>query len=632
MKRVLLVLVALAVVAGAGGWWWWSNRDPGPVPAAEALVAAWNGGDLATGPFDAAPATVRERYTALTEGLVEGAGATGPTVELTGVTDPVEGRATADYAVTWTLGDGQEWTYPAAADLRRGEEGWHVSFTPGLVHPELTDDLHLTTVRTRPERGDILAADGTPLVTDRPVVDVGIHPARVEDVDALVATLREVLDISAEGLEERVASVDPDQFVPVITLREDDWNAVEEDLLDLAGIVGRRGELPLAPTAEFARALLGRAGPVTAELVEEHPDRYRAGDTAGLSGLQRRYDEQLAGRPGLQIVAAPVDGAPDGTPTTVLYERVAVDGDPVRVTLDDTVQRAADATLAAVDFPSALVAVRVSDGHVVAVANGPGTGGLDIATQGRYAPGSTFKVITTAALLEQGLDPEATVGCPAEAVVDGRAFTNAEGGARGDVPFREAFAQSCNTSFVALAGELGPDDLATAATAFGIGGAHTLGVDAFTGEVPTTTPGTDQAASAIGQGRILASPLAMADVAATVARGAHVPPSLVLAPNPGDGTEDRPLDPQVATTLQELMREVVTSGSGTAVADVPGAPVHGKTGTAEYGTTTPPRTHAWFIGYQDDLAFAVLVAETEDSYGGRVAAPLAADFLRRLAG
>jgi cell division protein FtsI/penicillin-binding protein 2 len=60
--------------------------------------------------------------------------------------------------------------------------------------------------------------------------------------------------------------------------------------------------------------------------------------------------------------------------------------------------------------------------------------------------------------------------------------------------------------------------------------------------------------------------------------------------------------------------------------------VHGKTGTAEYGTEQPPRTHAWFAGYQDDLAFAVLVAETEDSFGGRVAAPIAADFLRRLHG
>ncbi|MEX2503526.1 MAG: penicillin-binding transpeptidase domain-containing protein [Egicoccus sp.] len=630
MRRALLAVAALALVAAATGWWWWTNRDPGPVPAAEAFVAAWNDGDLAGGPFDTAPATVREQYTALTSGLVEGAGAEGPTVALTSVSEPVEGRSTAEYTVTWTLADGQPWRYAAAADLMRVEEGWRFSFAPGLVHPDLTDDLRLATTRTRPQRGDLLAADGTPLVTDRPVVDVGVHPALVDDVDALAATLRDVLDISADGLEERITSVDPDQFVPVITLREPAWDDVEARLRDVAGVVGRRGQLPLAPTAEFARPLLGRTGPVTAELVEEYPERYAAGDTAGLSGLLRRYDEHLAGRPGMQIVATPVDGAADDTSTTVLHERRAVDGDPVRITLDERIQRAADTTLAGVAFPSALVAIRVSDGHVVAVANGPGTDGLDVATRGRYAPGSTFKVVTTAALLAQGLEPDEAVGCPAEAVVDGRAFTNAEDGARGQIPFHEAFAQSCNTTFVSLAADLGPETLATTGADFGLGGAHTLGVDAFTGEVPTTEAGTDQAAAAIGQGRILVSPLAMADVAATVARRAHLPPSLVLAPRPGDATAETPLDPEIAATLQQLMRDVVTDGSGGAVADVPGAPVHGKTGTAEYGTTTPPRTHAWFIGFQDDLAFAVLVAETEDSYGGRVAAPLAADFLQRL--
>jgi cell division protein FtsI/penicillin-binding protein 2 len=630
VKRTLLAVTVLAVVAGAAGWWW-INRDPGPVPTAEEFAAAWNGGDLAGGPVAGTPATVRERYTALTTGLVDGLGIEAPSVALTSVSEPHDGRAGAEFTVTWTLPGDQRWSYQTTAELARGEQGWQVEFTPGLVHPDLTDDLHLASRRTRPDRGDLLAADGTPLVTARPVVDVGVHPARVEDVEDLVAALRDVLDVSGDGLVERITSADPDQFVPVITLREDAWNDVEAPLRDLAGVVGRRGELPLAPTAEFARSLLGRAGPVTAELVEAHPDRYAAGDTAGLSGLQRRYDEHLAGRPGMQIVAAPGDGAPDGTPTTVLHERRHVDGDPVRITLDERVQRAADATLADVEFPSALVAVRVGDGHVVAVANGPGTGGLDIATQGRYAPGSTFKVVTTAALLEQGLDPDEVVGCPAESVVDGRAFTNAEDGARGEVAFREAFAQSCNTTFVSLAGDLPTDALMTAAAGFGLGGSHTLGVEAFTGQVPATEPGTDQAAAAIGQGRILVSPLAMADVAATVARGAHLTPSLVLAPHPGGAAEERPLDPAVAATLQTLMREVVTDGSGRAVADVPGAPVHGKTGTAEYGTTAPPRTHAWFIGYQDDLAFAVLVAETEDSFGGRVAAPLAADFLRRLA-
>ena len=629
MKRLLLAVLVIAGLAAGGGWWWWSShQDPGPVPAAEAFAAAWDDGDLAGGPIAGAPADVRERSAAIVDGL----GLEGPDVTLTAVSEPVEGSATAELALQWDLGGSRTWRYTTTADLERGDEAWQVVFEPALVHPDLTDDLRLLLRRTRPERADILDAEGRPLVTDRSVVDVGVHPALVEDVDELVAELRDVLDITADGLAERITSVDEDQFVPVLTLREEDFTAVEAELDALTGVVLRPGELPLAPTRAFAAALLGRAGPVTAELVEAHPERYVAGDTAGLSGLQRRYDEQLAGHAGLQVVAVPTEDAATASGELVLHEVPAEDGTPITITLDERVQRAADDTLAGVDHPSALVAIRVSDGHVVAVANGPGTQGRDIATRGQFAPGSTFKVVTTAALLAQGLDPDATVGCAAEAVVDGRRFTNAEGSARGQIPFREAFAQSCNTSFVTLAGQLEADALSEAGGWFGLGGDHTLGVGAFTGQIPVTEPGTDRAAAAIGQARNLVSPLAMADVAATVARGGHLTPQLVVAPDPGDTVEERALDAPVAQTLQQLMRAVVTDGSGGAAADVPGAPVHGTTGTAEYGTASPPRTHAWFIGYQDDLAFAVLVAETADSFGGRVAAPLAADFLTRLAG
>jgi cell division protein FtsI/penicillin-binding protein 2 len=175
------------------------------------------------------------------------------------------------------------------------------------------------------------------------------------------------------------------------------------------------------------------------------------------------------------------------------------------------------------------------------------------------------------------------------------------------------------------------DALRRASAPFALGADHDLGVGAYRGQVPVTNSLVDRAASTIGQGRLLVSPLAIADLAATVARGHHLTPTLLLHPEDvGQHDEVPPLDTATVTALQRLMREVVTSGSGRALADVPGPPVHGKTGTAEYGTGDPPRTHAWFAGYQGDLAVAVLVAETPDSFGGRVAAPVAADLLRRL--
>ncbi|CAN5748439.1 hypothetical protein BH23ACT10_BH23ACT10_13080 [soil metagenome] len=127
---------------------------------------------------------------------------------------------------------------------------------------------------------------------------------------------------------------------------------------------------------------------------------------------------------------------------------------------------------------------------------------------------------------------------------------------------------------------------------------------------------------------MLVSPLIAADVAATVARGRWREPRVLVDPAAGEQTDAGPVPN--AKVLRRLMRRVVTDGSGSAAEAVPGPPVRGKTGTAEYGNDDPPRTHAWFIGFQDDLAFAVLVAETADSYGGRVAAPIAAEFLTAL--
>jgi cell division protein FtsI/penicillin-binding protein 2 len=476
-------------------------------------------------------------------------------------------------------------------------------------------------------------------VTARPVVDVGIEPARVDDPGTTADAVRSVLDLDLDGLEDRIAAAEPDQFVPVVTLRADDYEPIADDLQPIPGTVFRRGEQVLAPTRDFARATLGQAGPVTAELLEEAPERYTAGDVVGLSGLQRAYDEQLGGRPGLEVRTVPAEGT-EADPSVVFAAEPDA-GSPVTVSLDPEVQRAADEALAGQDeFPSAIVVVRISDGHVLAAANGPASGGLDLALTGRYPPGSTFKIVTTDALLRSGLDPDDEVPCPATATVEGRAFRNAEAQALGDVPFSTAFASSCNTAFVELSRDLDPTALREAGTAFGVGHTPRLGVPAFTGEVPETTPGTDTAASAIGQGRVLVSPLAVADIAATAARGTALRPSLVLSPAPeasgdeGDAAEagTAAAEREVAATLPALMREVVTDGSGAVLADVPGGPVHAKTGTAEYGDDTPPRTHAWVTGWQGDLAFAVLVAETPDAFGGQVAAPIAADLLERLAG
>ena len=133
----------------------------------------------------------------------------------------------------------------------------------------------------------------------------------------------------------------------------------------------------------------------------------------------------------------------------------------------------------------------------------------------------------------------------------------------------------------------------------------------------------------IGQGKVLSTPVGMATVAASIAKGSAVSPVLVLDGKPRPRVAAKqPLRSKEAAELRDLMRAVVTEGSGRRLAGLPGPPVLAKTGTAEYGDEAPPRTHAWMIGIQGDLAVAVFV---EDGPGGSTTAgPLLEEFLTRL--
>src|SRR3712207_8828880 len=110
----------------------------------------------------------------------------------------------------------------------------------------------------------------------------------------------------------------------------------------------------------------------------------------------------------------------------------------------------------------------------------------------------------------------------------------------------------------------------------------------------------------IGQGKVLASPLTVATVSASVAAGKPVSPRLVAAPgaspSPSASGAAREVDAATVGVLRQLMRAVVTDGTGTALKGVPGGPVHGKTGTAEFGTKKPPDAHAWVTRFQRDVA------------------------------
>jgi cell division protein FtsI/penicillin-binding protein 2 len=555
-------------------------------------------------------------------------------VEVADVTR-TERTATATLTVTWPFG----WTYDTTVDLERTDVAdtnspltafdtsggtWQAEVTPQVVHPDLTDGAVLAAQREVPARGTVLGRDGEPLIEERNVVDIGIQPSRVADLAQITSTFADVLGVDGAGLAERVQAAGPDEFVPVITLRREAYDQVRDVVRAQEGVVFREGTLPLAPTTEFARATLGRSGQATAEIVEASEGRVLPGDVTGLSGLQRRYDEHLAGEAGFTVVSRV------GEQTTGLFTQPATDGADLALTLDERVQVAADQALTTVtggNGNAALVAIDVPSGDILAVANTPATG-TDRALTGTYPPGSTFKSVSTLALLPTGLTPDEIVPCPRTATVDGREFGNVEDFELGDVPFRTDFARSCNTAFVGLSDRLAAGDLGAAAATVGLGVDWSIGTTVDTGSVPDEESDVERAAASIGQGRVLASPAAMAQVAATFAGGSWTAPRLVREPAPDPVDPPPAVDADHAATVRELMRAVVTDGSAAALADVPGAPVHAKTGTAEYGTDVPPRTHAWVIGFQGDVAFAVLVED--GGSGSGTAVPVAETFLRLL--
>jgi cell division protein FtsI/penicillin-binding protein 2 len=540
-------------------------------------------------------------------------------------------NASAPVDVTWQVADGATWKYRTTVSARRGDDGWTAFCGPGTVHPDLRTGDKLTVRRDQPQRGAILDGSGAPIVTARPVVTVGLQPGEVKDVPGTVAQLAALfkaigVDVDLAGLPGRLSTAKPDAFVEVVTLRREAYEQIRAQIRALPGTVFNEASLPLAPTRVFARALLGGVGEVTKEIMDKNPGKYRIGDVVGQGGLQQRYEDVLRGAPGVLVVVAGKEPGQDRK----LFSNAARDGAPVKTTLDVRVQNAADTALAGVAQRASVVAVRISDGAVVAVANGPGGGQLNLGFTAQVPPGSTFKMVSALNLLDSGaVTRDTAVACPRTFDVGGRSFKNSENFELGTVPFHVDFARSCNTAFASLAPKLGwPQGLATTGQSLGLGVPWDLGADVYSGKVSTGASLTEQAAASFGQGTTQVSPVAMAGAAAAVARGQWKQPRLVTEPAPAKPAPDGPaLKPESLNQLRGMMREVVTDGTAAGVRGLPGEPVYGKTGTAEYDND-PTHTHAWFAGWRGDLAFAVFVENGGSS--SDTAVPITAKFFSTL--
>ncbi|MBM0279009.1 penicillin-binding transpeptidase domain-containing protein [Micromonospora tarensis] len=631
---VTTALLAAGVLAGCSG-------DDGPERSVDAFLAGWRSGDLqAVGLIDPVgnklpSAEVAREIKELSGELA----ATPPTLTRRGEPKITSDIATTTVQVEWNLPGQTRWAYDRELRLAQGDgDQWQVIWEPKVLHEQLTKGDRLALRRDAGARAGVLDNAGKPLVTPRPVVRVGVQPngvadlkKLVKDLDAAFKAIRPALvpGVDLADLPARVAKAEPGAFVEVVSLREEAYLQIKPRIYDLPGTKFISDKIDLAPTREFARALLGTVDPAQADDLAAHPDRYVVGDLVGHGGLQGRYDERLRGGAGLTVVVErPAEDGKWEATGTELFRREPQPGQPLKTTLDVAVQNAADGALRAESRRSALVALRISDGAVLAAANGPGPTGENLAFTAQVPPGSTFKVVSALGLLDRGaVTVDGPVNCPKTFTVDGRSFKNSDNFQLGSVPFRTDFAKSCNTAFAALAPKLGGDGLAATGRALGLEGQWDLGTDAFTGKVSAGGSPAEQAAASFGQGTTLVSPLAMAGATAAVARGRFEQPKLLVDPAPAKpAPAGEQLKPESVAALRAMMREVVTTGTGSALKDVPGE-VYGKTGTAEYDNN-PAHTHAWFVGWRGDVAFAVFVEKGGASTASAV--PIAERFLRAL--
>lgn len=616
------------------------GSGPDAEDAATHLAASLSMGALSHVDFAGDDTVASRAYARLTQGLER----TGrPQVSVTGVTGDGD-RATGKLKWIWHLGSAA-WSYDTVVRLARAHsdagKAWLVRWSPTLIEPSLRSEEVLDSTRVEPERGDILGAQDTPLVTPRPVIRIGIDKTGLltpAEASRSATSLARLTGIDSAAYVTRVVAAGRRAFVEGLVYRRAETPpAVLGGLSRIRGARAVSDHLPLAPTKDFASALLGTVGPATAQAVKEGSGRIEAGDVVGLSGLQKRYDEQLSGTRGVTVAAVDERGV-----RRTLFTAGAVAGKPLRTTLDLAAQQRAQRVLANVRPASALVAIRPSNGDLVAAASGPGSGGYDTATIGRYPPGSTFKIVTALALLRAGLSVSSPVSCPPGTVVDGKKFMNYDDypvSGLGRIRFEDAFANSCNTAFIGERDRLHADAQTQAAAALGLGVDHDTGFPSYFGQVPAPESLTAAAASMIGQGSVLASPMAMATVVASVVKGATVVPRLLTERSTGQAepgsadaaTASQPTVPLTAAEAQQLrllMRRVVERGSGKVLKGLPGTAVIAKTGTAEFGRTPPLPTHVWMVAGRGDLAVAVFVERGRS--GSATAGPILRSFLDRV--
>jgi len=521
-------------------------------------------------------------------------------------------------------------------------------------------------------RGTIFDRNHNIIVRNRASFAVYFSPINLsrESLDYVLARLSSILSIELSDLKKRVEENLRNPFCNLRLVDDVDRHKVffiSENRNDLPGVSIKVEPVRLYPYNNFASHLLGYLGEINKkELQSLSHLGYQLGDTIGKMGIEGVYDKWLRGRRGLEKVE--IDA--QGRQLRLLDEVPPKPGYNLILTLDFNLQRISEDLLR--DKQGVICVLNPQDGSILAMVskpdynpnvfctsltredcsrlfNDPLNPILNRALQGQYAPGSSFKVITAVAgLEEEKITLDTKFNCPGFFQQGDRTFRCWKEEGHGKVDIIEGIAQSCDVFFYRVGLEVGIDDLSSYARIFGLGRPTqiSLGSEA-NGLVPDREwkrkhtkqiwfPG-DTVNVAIGQGYLLTTPLQMANLTATIANGGKIfRPFVVrkIITQEGETVEsyfgkqigEAHISHKTLEIVRRGMEQVVESGTGRAAA-VSGIKIAGKTGTAE---NPQGEDHAWFLAYapsDKDPEIALAVFVEHGGHGAQAAAPLARKIL-----
>ena len=574
VTRVTGVLTIATVIGAAGLLSACTPKPLGPEPTAEQFFAALAKGDTAAAaelsdkPADAR-AALNEAWAGLQAESLDAQVLSSKYAEDTG---------TVTYRYTWHLPKNRIWTYDGQLNMLREEGSWEVRWSTTDLHPNLGENQTFALRADPPRRASVNERGGTDVLV--PGYRYGYALDAKAAAGELMPTAQAIVDalrpfdntLDAQRLAEQASSSATP--LTLITLRQADHDTVKAALAQRPGVVITPQEDMLATDDRFAPAIVNE--------------------------VKKSVADELDGQAGWRVVTVNQNGGD----VDVLNEVPGAPAPSITISLDRSVQNAAQDAVNMVGKKAMIVAIKPSTGEILAVAQNPAADADGpVATTGLYPPGSTFKIVTAGAAVDRDMaTPNTLLGCPGTADIGHRTVPNYGGFDLGTVPMSRAFASSCNTTFAELASKMPPRGLTTAAAQYGLGVDYEVdGITTLTGSVPPTVDLAERTEDGFGQGKVLASPFGMAMVAATVAAGRTPVPQLIEGKPTKLNGDALPISPKMVDALRPMMQLVVTNGTAKELNG--SGDVRGKTGEAEYNGGS----HAWFAGYRGDLAFAALI-------------------------